>query len=83
MDKDKERADRENLRLAKENIVLKGHIGTWYVIDEINYKGSKYYILEHEQYGDMTSHKIIDSKLNIIVNDSYNGKLDLIEYFKF
>ncbi len=68
--------------MKKENITLKGHIGTWYLIDEINYRGSKYYILEHEQHGDLTSQKIVDDKLNIIVEDSYNGKLDLIEYFE-
>lgn len=68
--------------LVKENISLKGHVGTWYVIDNFCYKGVSYYLLEHEQHGDLTSQKIVDDKLNIIVDDSYNGKLDLIEYFE-
>ena len=35
-----------------ENIKVKGYRGTYYVIDETWRNGMKYFLLEHEDYGD-------------------------------
>ena len=34
------------------NIVVEGHIGTWYQIASAIIQGKEYYLLEHEDYGD-------------------------------
>ena len=59
--------------MKKENIKIKGYRGTWSVIDETIYKGKKVFLLEHEYYGDMTQSLIVDEKLNIILDDVWNG----------
>lgn len=65
----------------KENITIKGHVGTWYVIDEDIYSGNKYYLLESEIYGEDAAGIITDADFNIILEDVYNGFEDLQEFF--
>lgn len=63
------------------NIKIEGHRGTWSVIDSIGarVKGEKkrLYLLEHETYGEDAPSLIVDDKLNIIMDDVYNGFDDL------
>ena len=42
--------------------------------------GKKVFELEHEEYGDDAAHIIIDENNNIILEDVWNGWLDLTEY---
>lgn len=63
--------------MQKENIKIKGHIGTWYVIDEAEWKGEKVFLLEHEIYGDEAACLIVNEKLEIILEDVWNGFDDL------
>ena len=35
-----------------DQIAVEGHIGTWYAIDETEVGGEKFFLLEHEEYGD-------------------------------
>lgn len=63
----------------KEHIQVKGYYGKWYVIDETTYHGKKYYMLEHEYYGDETPPLVVDSKLNVICDDTY---MDLVKILK-
>lgn len=65
--------------MKKENIKIEGHVGTWYVIDETEWKGEKVYLLEHETYGDEAACLIVDNKLNIILEDVWNG-LEELDY---
>jgi len=65
--------------MKNDNIKVRGHIGTWYVIDTKTYFGSTLYLLEHETYGDETSGVIIDEESNLIVDDVWNGFLDYEE----
>ena len=37
------------------NITVEGHIGTWYAIDETEVGGEKFFLLEHEEHGDMAA----------------------------
>jgi len=43
---------------CSDNIKIKGHHGTWYVIDE----KEGLFLLEHEQYGDETTCLIVNSE---------------------
>ena len=60
-----------------EHIKINGYRGRWSVIDVGGYKGTTVYLLEHETYGDMTEGLIVDSDLNIICDDVWNGFDDL------
>jgi hypothetical protein len=63
--------------MQKDNIKIEGHIGTWYVINELVYKGDPVFLLEHEDYGDEAACLIIKEDLTIVMEDVYNGFNDL------
>lgn len=63
--------------MQKENIRIKGHLGTWSVIDEREWQGEKVYLLEHETYGDEAACLIVNENLEIILEDVWNGFDDL------
>ena len=65
--------------MKTDGIRIKGHRGTWYVIDEHFYMGEKVYLLEHETYGDEAAHLIVNEKLEVILDDVWNG-FDELEY---
>ena len=68
--------------MAKEHIKIQGHIGRWYEINSIEIDGKKFYLMEHETYGDMAPCIIIDEDDNLILEDVWNGFDDLYEYFE-
>lgn len=47
-------------------IRIKGHMGTWRVVLTDTFNGSKAYLLEHEQYGEMANHLLVDENKNIL-----------------
>lgn len=59
--------------MKKDNIRINGYVGTWYVIDEKEYKNKTLYLLEHEYYGDEAACLIIDEDYNIVMDDVWNG----------
>lgn len=65
----------------KENAIkIAGHVGTWYVIDrQTQPDGQTLYLLQHEVFGDCAPCLIVDENLNIILDDVWNGWLDLEE----
>lgn len=71
-----------------ENIKLDGYFGRWYVVDNDVFhrpmiNGTEdipVWFLEHETYGDEAAQIIVDENLNVILDDVWNGKLDLREY---
>lgn len=63
--------------MKQDKIKIKGHIGTWYVIDETYFNGKKLYLLEHEIYGDEAAELIVDENLYIVMDDVWNGFSDL------
>jgi len=69
--------DSSLIKTVSEGIVVNGHIGTWYVIDHSIYANKDIYLLEHENYGDEVAAIIVDSELNIIMDDVWNGFYDL------
>jgi len=64
-----------------DKIKIKGHKGTWYVIDKDSINGKNYFLLEHEKYSDVTPNLIVDDTGELILDDVYNGFDDLIEHF--
>lgn len=72
------------LTADSDNIKIEGHIGTWYVIDQITYDRAPYtlgqlFLLEHEDYGDEAACLIVDSQGNIVMEDVWNGFDDLLD----
>lgn len=37
---------------STDNFFVPGHEGYWYVIDSTEYRGHRFYLMEHEEYGD-------------------------------
>lgn len=63
--------------MQKDNIKISGHIGSWHIIGEKYFQGKKVYLLEHETYGEDAASLIIDTDLNVIMDDVWNGFSDL------
>ena len=63
--------------MKREHIKVEGHIGRWYVIDESYHRGQKVYLLEHETYGDEAACVIIDQEGKLIMEDVWNGLVEL------
>ena len=55
--------------MKKEKIKIKGHVGTWYVVESAVFNGQVIYLLEHEHYGDDAQHLIIDENKNILADE--------------
>lgn len=58
-------------------IKIRGHIGSWGVIDSSTYNGQEVFLLEHDSYGDEAPSLIVNSNGNIIKDDVWNGFDDL------
>lgn len=56
-----------------DNIEIKGHYGTWYVIDAKKHKGQEVFLLEHEEYGDEVACLIVTKTGKIKLQDVWNG----------
>ena len=65
---------RINVTIPMENITVEGRSGTWYSIRTIRKNGKKIYQMESEQYGDMSSHILIDENNKELVEE-YNQDL--------
>ncbi|MCB2310677.1 hypothetical protein LGL55_06010 [Clostridium tagluense] len=65
--------------LKKQDIRVLGHQGTWCSIESKIINGTKYYLMEHEQYGDMAKNIIIDEENRVVLTDVCNGFNDLEE----
>lgn len=65
--------------MKNEGIKIKGHRGTWYVIDEAVYDGKRLYLLESEIWGDEVASLIVDEDCDVILDDVWNGFFDYEE----
>lgn len=74
-----------HIETGSDHISIDGHTGTWYVIDEGEYKApaARYpvrcFLLEHETYGDEAAALIVSSAGVVLLDDVYNGFDDLVE----
>lgn len=58
-------------------VKIEGYRGTWYVIESKILPRGEFFLLEHETYGDETACLIVNEKLEVIVEDVWNGFEDL------
>lgn len=65
--------------MKNEGIKIKGHRGTWYIIDETVYDGKRLYLLESEIWGDEVASLIVDEDCNVVLDDVWNGFFDYEE----
>lgn len=70
---------RTMINYNSDNIKVKGHKGTWYVIDCEVVNGRVVYLLEHEQYGDEALNVIVDGNGNLLLEDVSYGIDELID----
>ena len=50
-----------------------GHIGTWYAVDETEVGGEKFFLLEHEEHGDMAACVAVNEQGKLVAEDLWNG----------
>ncbi len=55
------------------HIAVEGHIGTWYAIDETEIGGEKFFLLEHEEHGDMAACVAVKEQGKLVAEDLWNG----------
>ena len=55
------------------NITVEGHIGTWYAIDETEVGGEKFFLLEHEEYGDEAACVAVNEQGKLVAENLWNG----------
>ena len=55
-----------------DGISVKGHIGTWYVVNETVHNGKMVFLLEHEEHGDKVPGIAVDTDCNIMCEDIYD-----------
>jgi hypothetical protein len=70
------------ITINSDNLEVKGHIGTFYVIDETIFRNNKYFLLESEMYGEDAPHVIVDEDGSLILDNIYNGFDDLYDYLE-
>ena len=64
----------------KSGTIFQGHKGTWYKIEEANFRGRFYELWESEIYGDEANHLITEDG-ELIIEDSFSGlAVDLGDY---
>lgn len=55
------------------HIAVEGHIGTWYAIDETEIGGEKFFLMEHEEHGDMAACVAVNEQGKLVAEDLWNG----------
>ena len=56
-----------------DQIAVEGHVGTWYAIDETEVGGEKFFLLEHEEHGDMAACVAVNEQGKLVAEDLWNG----------
>ena len=56
-----------------DHIAIEGHIGTWYSVDETEIGGEKFFLLEHEEHGDMAACVAVNEQGKLVAEDLWNG----------
>ena len=56
-----------------DHIAVEGHIGTWYAVDETKVGGKKFFLLEHEEHGDMAACVAVNEQGKLVAEDLWNG----------
>ena len=56
-----------------DHIAVEGHIGTWYAVDETEIGGEKFFLLEHEEHGDMAACVAVNEQGKLVAENLWNG----------
>ncbi len=59
--------------MTPTRLQLRGHVGTWYAIDETEVGGEKFFLLEHEEYGDEAACVAVNEQGKLVAEDLWNG----------
>ncbi len=71
----------QTITRQSEHVTVAGHDGTWYCIDSTIIAGQQYFLMEHEEWGDLADSVIIDQRGELVLGEVVNGFYDLQEYF--
>ena len=65
-----------------DNITVKGHRGTFYVVDSLEWHTDTYYLCESEWYGDDAAWICIREDGSLLCDNINNGVEDVREYLE-
>ena len=65
--------------MAKQNVRVDEHHGTWCEVDNAIILGRKLFLMEHETYGNDAANIIIDEDNKLVMDGVWNGFLDYHE----
>ena len=66
----------------REGIRIEGRYGRWYVIDERDYDGETLYLVESANDGDSVPAMVINSDLDVLFDDAWNGFDDYDDFLE-
>lgn len=64
-----------DLTVQKDNIKIDGQYGIWHIIDKT--KDGRYFLLEHDTYGDEAACLIVTPTGRVKLDDVHNGLAEL------
>lgn len=56
-----------------DHIAVEGHVGTWYVVDKTEVNDEKFFLLEHEEYGDEAACVAVNEHGKLVAEDLWNS----------
>lgn len=74
--------DPQPITMDRQHIHIEGHNGYWYPIDQSVIDGQKYFLLEHEEYGQNALAVIVDESGKLIMEDVSDGLEQLPDFLK-
>ena len=67
--------------MPKDGVTIKGHTGTWHVIDQAQIDDIEYRLFEPDTYGDAVGCVITNIRNEVVLDNVFNSFDDLREYF--
>lgn len=61
------------MNMDTDGYVIRGHVGTWHVIDHTEIDGHTFWLLEHDTYGDMAANIIVDDEGRPCLSNVHDG----------
>lgn len=68
--------------MDKNNVIVKGHKGTWYVVEEVTFNNETFYLLEHNTHGEDAPWVAVNVSGELVMEDITDGAEELLNYLE-
>lgn len=66
-------SDNQVVDMKTSGLIVEGHVGGWHAIDHKEIDSEKYYLMEHDAYGDEAAGIIVNSQGKLMLDEIFNG----------